>query len=41
MQPIFRRERGHFVACDTVPQFLEGLRAAGVAVDWARVCESA
>jgi len=41
MQPLFRRERGHFVACDTVPQFLEGLRAAGVAVDWARVCESA
>jgi pilus assembly protein CpaF len=41
MQPLFRWERGRFVACDTVPQFLEELRAEGVAVDWAKVTESA
>ncbi len=41
MQPLFRWERGRFVACDTVPQFLEELRAEGVAVDWAKVAESA
>jgi len=41
MQPLFRWERGRFLACDTVPQFLEELRASGVAVDWAQLVAEA
>jgi len=41
MQALFRWERGRFVACDTVPQFLEELRASGVAVDWAQLVAEA
>jgi pilus assembly protein CpaF len=35
MQPVFRWERGRFVACDTMPQLFEELRAEGEPVDWA------
>jgi pilus assembly protein CpaF len=41
MQSLFRWEKGRFISCDAVPQFLEDLRADGIQVDWSRVTEPA
>ncbi|MGD9872446.1 MAG: hypothetical protein AB7S63_15535, partial [Thauera sp.] len=34
MQPVFRWERGRFVASEVMPQFFETLRASGHAPAW-------
>ena len=39
MQALFRWEKGRFVACGTVPQFFEALRANGVVADWNLLAE--